>query len=211
MRRLAEKAIPMLLLVPLLTGLCGLDLQAQRWGGPYRNRYFRPSYRPSNRLYYGFTRPFYYQTRTRPLFYYPPKVYPRLNLPYRGYYPAGVAYSGYLGPAGPVVGNVSETYYLSSPSVYYYPEAYRPGHEVVRANYSHVLFNVTPGSALIYLDDKLIGSARSFANEREKYQILEGEYRLRIENPGFEPFDSVLQVQADQTIHLDVSLQSRRK
>ena len=78
---------------------------------------------------------------------------------------------------------------------------------MVRANFSHLLFNVSPGNALIYFDDKLIGSARSFSSLRERYEVLEGEYTLRIEHPGYNTFENVLKVIPNRTIHLDIELQ----
>ena len=187
------------ILLVLVLALIGGEVFAQRYrrGGRNRNYY----YQPSNRAYYGVPNP-YYRRPTQSYFYYPPKYYPRSSVPFRGTYPArprlgGPAY--YRGSGA--------TYYLSSPSAVYYPNLEIDANPVVRANFSHLIFNVSPGSALIFLDDKLLGSARSFGSERERYEVLEGEYLLRIEHPGYEPMETVLKIISDRTVHIDLELQ----
>ncbi len=80
--------------------------------------------------------------------------------------------------------------------------------EVVRANFSDMIFNVSPGKASVYVDGKLIGSARSFATERDRFMIMQGEHDLRIEHPGFEPFLATLDVVPNRTLRIDVELHS---
>ncbi len=80
--------------------------------------------------------------------------------------------------------------------------------EVVRANFSDMIFNVTPGKAAVYVDGKLIGSARSFATERDRFMVLQGEHDLRIEHPGFEPFTATLDVVPNRTLRIDVELKA---
>jgi len=201
MRRLSAHRRRSTIILALLLALLGAEIFAQRYRKGGRNRNYRPYYQPSNRAYYGVPNP-YYRRPTRPYFYYPPKYYPRATFPFRGTYPAqpragGAAYYGSSGA----------TYYLSSPGAVYYPNLEIDSAPVVRANFSHLIFNITPGSALIFLDDKLLGSARSFASARERYQVLEGEYVLRIEHPGYEPMETVLKVISDRTVHLDIDLQ----
>lgn len=78
--------------------------------------------------------------------------------------------------------------------------------EVVRANFSDMIFNVSPAKAAVYVDGKLIGSARSFATERDRFMILQGEHELRIEHPGFETFQAILDVTPNRTLRIDVEL-----
>ena len=79
--------------------------------------------------------------------------------------------------------------------------------EVVRANFSDLVFNVTPATAMVYVNGSLIGSARSFATERDRFPILEGEHSLRIEMPGYESFEATLDVVPNRTLRIDVQLQ----
>ncbi|GEM_PF-1871637 len=80
------------------------------------------------------------------------------------------------------------------------------GIEVVRSNSSDLVFKVTPERALVYVDGKLIGNAGSFSTERDRYMVLDGRHELRVEYPGYKPFDTELDVQANRTIHLDIEL-----
>lgn len=84
-----------------------------------------------------------------------------------------------------------------------------PRGELVRANTADLVFNVEPSEALVYVDGKLIGSARGFASERDRYTIVSGAHDLRIEFPGYEPFQAQLEVTPDRTIHLDIELQTK--
>jgi hypothetical protein len=77
---------------------------------------------------------------------------------------------------------------------------------VVRVNTSDIIFNVTPARAMIFIDGKLIGSARDFATERDRYTLLDGEHALRIEFPGYQAFETLLDVAPNRTLHLDIEL-----
>ncbi|MGH9338298.1 MAG: PEGA domain-containing protein [Acidobacteriota bacterium] len=81
------------------------------------------------------------------------------------------------------------------------------GTEVVRANFADLIFNVNPSNALIYVDNRLIGSARDFDTERERLTLLEGAHHLRIEFPGYEAFESDMEIIPDRTLHLDIDLE----
>ncbi len=81
------------------------------------------------------------------------------------------------------------------------------GGEVVRANFSDLIFNVTPAKARVYIDGSLVGSARSFATERDRFPILEGEHSLRIEHPGYDDFEATLDVVPNRTLRIDVDLE----
>jgi hypothetical protein len=81
--------------------------------------------------------------------------------------------------------------------------------EIVRLNSSDLIFQVEPKNALIYIDDKLIGSAGDFSKDRNAYPILDGEYELRIEHPDFEPYRSTLSVTPDRTLNLELRLKRR--
>ncbi|MEE8587058.1 MAG: PEGA domain-containing protein [Acidobacteriota bacterium] len=138
--------------------------------------------------------------------YYPPiRLYGRSTRHYggysRGYYP--------------------RVYRHSRPSASYYPSQGRnPGiyriyvqspasRDVVRANSSHVLFKVDPPQAMVYINGKLIGSAGDFSTQRDRYPLLEGEHDLRIEYPGFKPFEARMEVVPNKTLHLDIELEEK--
>ncbi len=96
------------------------------------------------------------------------------------------------------VGGLGGTYstYLQSPA----------GMEVVRSNTADLIFSVTPSRAMIFVDGKLIGSARDFSSERDRYMVLDGTHELRVEFPGYKPFQTELNVQPNRTVHLDIEL-----
>ncbi len=77
----------------------------------------------------------------------------------------------------------------------------------MRANFADLIFNVNPSNALIYVDNRLIGSARDFDTERERLTLLEGAHHLRIEFPGYEAFESDMEIIPDRTLHLDIDLE----
>lgn len=144
---------------------------------------------PYGHSFYGhprFYRPGFYGHRPGgfygPGFYrgygYPNRVYPARY--YTNYATRGT-YAVYLGPSNPA--------------------------NVVRANYSDLIFNVSPGKALVYVDGSLIGSARSFATHHDRFPIVEGEHQLRIEFPGYQPFETSLQVVPDRNLYIDVTLE----
>ena len=81
------------------------------------------------------------------------------------------------------------------------------GMEIVRANTADLIFQVSPSRALIYIDEKLIGNARDFARERDRFMIVEGEHSLRIEFPGYKPFRTDMQIVANRTLYLDIELE----
>jgi hypothetical protein len=126
------------------------------------------------------------------------------TLGYRGYgrgswsYPYG-RYSCCTGYGyGNWVGGFGGTYsmYLQSPA----------GMEVVRSNTADLIFSVTPARAMIFVDGKLIGSGRDFATARDRYMVLDGTHELRVECPGYKPFETELSVQPNRTVHLDIQL-----
>jgi len=156
-------------------------------------------FRPPRTLFY--MRPDYL---FRPSFGY---VYPGYGYPGWGYgrgYPWSYSYGGYFhGPwySGydvPWVGGIGGAYstYIQSPA----------GMEVVRSNTADLVFSVTPDRAKIFVDGKLIGSARDFASERDRYMVLDGTHELRVEHPGYKAFQTELNVQPNRTVHLDIEL-----
>ncbi len=159
----------------------------------------------------------YYFRPPRTLFYLRPDYLfrPSFGYGYRSYgYPGygygdGYSYShsyreyshgpGYFGYGDPNwVGGLGGTYsmYLQSPA----------GMEVVRSNTADLIFRVTPARAMIFIDGKLIGSGRDFASERDRYMVLDGTHELRVEYPGYKPFETELNVQPNRTVHLDIEL-----
>lgn len=81
-----------------------------------------------------------------------------------------------------------------------------PVGEVVRSNTADLIFSVTPARAMVFLDGKLIGSARDFASERDRFTVLDGVHELRVEYPGYKPFHTELHVEPNRTVHLDIAL-----
>lgn len=81
------------------------------------------------------------------------------------------------------------------------------GMEIVQANMSNLIFKVSPERSMVFIDGRLIGSARDFSTERNKYTLVEGEHRLRIEFPGYQSFETRMQVVPNRTLHLDIELE----
>ena len=81
------------------------------------------------------------------------------------------------------------------------------GMEIVRANTADLIFQVSPSRALIYIDEKLIGNARDFSTERDRYMLIEGEHSLRIEFPGYKPFRTDMNIVSNRTLQLDIELE----
>ena len=79
--------------------------------------------------------------------------------------------------------------------------------EIVRANTTDLIFQVHPSKALVFIDGMLIGSARDFATQRDRYTILDGQHDLRIEAPGYEPYQTEMKIMANRTLHLDIELE----
>lgn len=77
----------------------------------------------------------------------------------------------------------------------------------IKANSSDLIFDVVPARALVYIDGKLIGSAGDFASKRDRYPLLDGEHDLRIECPGYLPFETQLDVVPDRLLHLNIELE----
>jgi hypothetical protein len=153
-----------------------------------------PYYRP----YSGFYRPFFRS-------YYRSGFDPYFRPHYLPYYlePSPLAYppSGFFGYPG-----VAPGYAGASRGIYRLIVDPPPTGGVVRVNTSDLVFNVTPARAMIFIDGKLIGSARDFATERDRYTLLDGEHLLRIEFPGYQPFETVLEVSPNRTLHLDIEM-----
>jgi len=83
--------------------------------------------------------------------------------------------------------------------------------EIVRANTTDLIFQVHPAKALVFIDGMLIGSARDFATQRDRYTILDGQHDLRIEAPGYEPYQTEMKIMANRTLHLDIELEPLEK
>jgi len=97
--------------------------------------------------------------------------------------------------------------YDGGPAVYRVVLSPPPTGGFYRVNMADLIFNVTPGRAQVYVDGRLVGSARDFATERDRYSLLDGEHDLRIEYPGYKPFEAQLQVVPDRTLHIEVTLE----
>lgn len=151
--------------------------------------YFFP---PPKSLYY--FRPDLYVHRHHPPFFRYPGTYYR-------HYPRTHRYPRYRSPVEP--------YWPDWPGVIVHRLTMPEKTEIVRLNSSDLIFEVEPKTALIYIDDKLIGSAGDFSKERNAYPILDGEYELRVEHPEFEPYRSTLSVTPDRTLNLELRLKRR--
>ena len=176
-----------ILLLIILLGVCSGVMAADRcYGFRSSGYYFRPArsiffYRPD----YLFNRGFAY-----------PRAYFPGRYSYGGYY--GGHFSPYYPPRGGFVGGVRGTCVTSLQS----PTAT----EIVRTNTSDILFTVTPSRAQIYVDDKLIGSARDYASQRDRYEVIKGLHELRIEYPGYKPYRAEMNIQPNRTVHVEVGL-----
>lgn len=80
--------------------------------------------------------------------------------------------------------------------------------DIVRANASDIIFRVDPPQALVRIDGLTIGSARDFSTRRSSYTLLDGEHDVQIEFPGYRTFRTRMNIIPNQTIHLDVELES---
>jgi len=154
----------------------------------------------------------YFFLPPRNLFFVKPGYYPPLRLygpsrrHYRDYRRYG-RYQHYNRPSYPSSrygfdrGSNAGVYtlYLQSPA----------SKEVIRSNTSDVVFQVDPPQAMIYINDKLIGSARDFSTNQERYPLVAGEHDLRIEFPGFVPFQAQMEIVPNKTLHLDIELEEK--
>ena len=59
----------------------------------------------------------------------------------------------------------------------------------------------------MYVDGRLIGSAGDFANEKNRYPIVDGHHVLKIEFPGYQSFETQMEVVANRTLNLTVELE----
>lgn len=158
----------------------------------------------------------YFFPPPRSLYYFRPDLYVYRVTPHyfpRGYYQPYYGYgTGYGYPfSGKAYAPPSSQSLFPTRSVYRVVLGPPPKGDVVRVNSSDLIFRVRPDKALIFVDGKLIGSARDFASERDKYPVLDGEYDLRIEASGYESFHSELSVIPNKTLHLDIQLEPRKQ
>ena len=132
---------------------------------------------------------------SRTLFFFRPDLYVRLHM--SSYRPTSHR-ARRIGAHSPPVREHS-VYRLA-------PFGFRPS-EMIRANTSDLIFQVNPSKALVYVDGRLIGSARDFATEKNRYPIVDGQHVLRIEFPGYQPFETQMEVVANRTLNLSVELE----
>jgi hypothetical protein len=136
------------------------------------------------------------------LFYYQPNFYIQRQTSYCC--SRVPSYRGYYHPS---------TYWITPARTNAVRKIYRmvvappPTGGVVRVNSSDIIFDVNPRKALVYIDDKLIGSAGDFATERDRFSLLDGEYDLRIEFPGYQSFETRMNIVPDKTLHLGIELE----
>ncbi len=142
-------------------------------------------------------KPGYFFLPSRTLFYFQPHLFVQMYS-----YPKFFVYS----PFGYWSYGVPLSYVPRRLGVYRVILNRPSGTEVVRANTAHLIFKVVPSKALIYVDGKLIGSARNLATERDRYMLTDGTHEVRIEYPGYEPFQSEMEIVPNRTLYLDIEL-----
>jgi len=103
--------------------------------------------------------------------------------------------------------SVSDAHWAASQKIYLLDIVGPIDTEIVRANTTDLIFQVHPAKALVYIDGLLIGSARDFATQRDRYTILDGQHDLRIEATGYEPYQTDMNIMANRTLHLDIELE----
>ncbi len=72
---------------------------------------------------------------------------------------------------------------------------------------SQVIFEVVPPSALVYVDGRLMGSARSFTNEETACPLNEGIHVLRLEASGYQSYEADIATIPGRTVRLDITLE----
>lgn len=136
------------------------------------------------------------------LFYYQPNFYIQRQISNYGFRSRG--YRNYYHPS---------SYWISPNRTNAIRKIYRlvvdppPTGGVVRVNSSDLIFDVTPERALVYINNRLIGSAGDFATERDRFSILDGEHDLRIEFPGYQTYKTKMHIVPDKTLHLGIELE----
>ncbi len=138
---------------------------------------------------------------SRTLFFFRPDLYVRSHL-----HSTPLTYAPSF-HSGQYRKSVTGAHSAASPQIYLLAVVGPIDAEIVRANTTDLIFQVHPAKALVYSDGMLIGSARDFATQRDRYTILEGQHDLRIEAPGFEPYQTEMQIMANRTLNLDIELE----
>jgi hypothetical protein len=80
---------------------------------------------------------------------------------------------------------------------------------LVRVNTADLIFRVTPGNARVFVNDRVIGPASAFSTPRTRYTVLDGEHTIRIEYPGYRPFETVVQIGPNRSLEMDVELERK--
>ena len=142
---------------------------------------------------------------SRTLFFFRPDLYVRSHL--------HSTPSIYVPPlhSRPYQRSVPHTHPSASPKIYLLAVVGPIDAEIVRANTTDLIFQVRPAKALVYIDGMLIGSARDFATQRDRYTILEGLHDLRIEAPRYMPYQSEMKIMANRTLRLDIELEALKE
>ena len=79
---------------------------------------------------------------------------------------------------------------------------YAPAIETLRAG--SLALRVQPGDASVYIDGEPWRGPQG--QDRLVIQLAEGSHRVRVEKPGFQPFEVQIDVRAGETTSLNVSL-----
>jgi hypothetical protein len=61
-----------------------------------------------------------------------------------------------------------------------------------------------PRNAMVYVDGSLVGGAEGLAEAG--IVLPEGGHRVRVESPGHQPYDEIVQVGCDTPVKIDVEL-----
>ena len=74
---------------------------------------------------------------------------------------------------------------------------------------SGVVFDVVPPSALVYVDGRLLGSARSFGSEETSCPMNEGIHVLRLEASGYQSYEADLETIPGRSVRIDITLEKK--
>jgi hypothetical protein len=139
---------------------------------PYYSGYYAPFYSP-----YGYASP--YLRYPYPAYRYPAYPYPAYPYP-------PTSYPGYPTPSYPA--------YSSAPG----SVGVQPGQS--QANTGGVSFEITPGTAEVFLDGSYVGTVGDFTPTTQPLGLTPGRHRIEIRAPGYRTMDFDLDVPAGQVL-----------
>lgn len=196
-------------------------------GAAYRNGYYRPGYNRSGYYGSGYYRPGYYRPYYpgyyRPYYYRPYySFYPRFSVGFGIWagFPIGYA-SFYYGSPYPYAYPYSYPYPYPypAPSGYGYPIASAPPSPYPNSGPAYasstpenprsgvtatatggVTFEITPGTAEVFVDGNFVGVVDDFAPTARPLTLSPGRHRIEVRAPGYETIVLDSEVPAAQVI-----------